>query len=103
MTKPKTRRRVIHSGSTAERAEQSAIKDLLAQLHALLGDSAYEPSKWQRLTEDCLAEHGIAPGSHEQAVIFTEYADSAEWMVGRLRRGGYTVAMYSGRQNSRRA
>ncbi len=92
--------KVIHVGSTATRAEQSAIKDLLMQVNAILEDPNYEASKWRDLTARCLATNGIFPGNREQAVIFTEYADSAEWIVKRLAAEGYTVRMYSGRQRN---
>jgi superfamily II DNA or RNA helicase len=89
--------KVIHVGSVASKAEQSAIKELLTQVVAILADPAYEPSKWQDLVARCLGERGIHPGNREQAVIFTEYADSAEWLVARLTASGYTARMYSGR------
>ena len=90
--------KVINAASTASRAEKTAIKELLAQVDSVLNDSAYEPSKWQRLIQDCLAEHGIEPNGTEQAVIFTEYADSAEWLTRRLQGAGFSARMYSGRQ-----
>jgi superfamily II DNA or RNA helicase len=90
--------KVINAASTASRAEKSAIRDLLTQVDSVLDDPAYEPSKWQRLIQDCLAEHGIEPSGTEQAVIFTEYADSAEWLTRRLQRAGFSARMYSGRQ-----
>jgi len=91
--------KVVHSGSTASKAERAAIKDLLAQVNAALADPAYEPSKWQRLVSDCLAVHGIMPGNTQQAVIFTEYADTAQWLTGRIAKAGFTTRMYSGRQS----
>ncbi|MXQ57529.1 DUF3883 domain-containing protein [Streptomyces sp. XHT-2] len=92
--------RIVHATSRANRAEQSAIKDLLRQIEAILADRGYEPSKWRDLTAKCLAANGIHPGNGEQAVIFTEYADSAAWIVKRLAEEGYSARMYSGRQRS---
>ncbi|MER5323705.1 helicase-related protein [Streptosporangium roseum] len=92
--------KVVHVGSTASRAERSAIKVLIDQIATTVTDSSWQPSKWRRLTEDCLGAHGIYPGNIEQAVIFTEYADSAAWLVQQLRDAGYTVRMYSGRQSN---
>ncbi|MFI5493617.1 helicase-related protein [Actinoplanes sp. NPDC051859] len=92
--------KVIHASSQSGRAERAAIKELLRQLDAILMDGGYEPSKWRDLTRRCLGANGIAPGSGEQAVIFTEYADSADWIVQRLVNSGYTARMYSGRQSS---
>ncbi len=92
--------KVVHVASQASRAERAAIKDLLQQLDASLADSSYEPSKWRDLTRRCLAANGIIAGSGEQAVVFTEYADSAAWIVQRLNAAGYTARMYSGRQTT---
>jgi superfamily II DNA or RNA helicase len=92
--------KVIHAGSTASRAERTAIRTLIAQISKTISDPAWQPSKWKRLVENCLGENGINPGTNEQAVIFTEYADTAEWLTQRLRPAGYTARMYSGRQNN---
>lgn len=91
--------KVIHTGSTATRAERTAIKGLLDRIDATISDSGWLPSKWRRLTEDCLSKHTILPGNGEQAVVFTEYADSAQWISDRLNAEGYTAKMYSGRQS----
>jgi superfamily II DNA or RNA helicase len=90
--------KVINAASTASKAEKAAIRELLVQVNGVLDDQAYEPSKWQRLVHDCLAVHGIEPNGTEQAVIFTEYADSAEWLTRRLQGAGFSARMYSGRQ-----
>ncbi|HEY0691752.1 MAG TPA: helicase-related protein [Kribbella sp.] len=91
--------KVVHAASTATRAERTAIKALIDQIEATVNDPRWLPSKWTRLTDDCLAEHGIYPGNAEQAVIFTEYADSAFWIAQRLQAQGYTSRLYSGRQS----
>ncbi len=89
--------RVVHAGSTATRAERSAVKELIRQIRELSPE--WRPSKWKRLIDDCLATNGILPGNTEQAVIFSEYADSAEWIAGRLKSEGFTARVYSGRQS----
>ncbi|MER6192591.1 helicase-related protein [Streptomyces cyaneofuscatus] len=91
--------RVINVTSTSAKAERSAIKGLVEQIDATLNDPRWRPSKWDRLKDDCLAKHGIAPGNGEQAVIFTEYTDSAAWITERLSSQGYTARLYSGRQS----
>lgn len=91
--------KVVHAASTSTRAERAAIKSLLEQIDAAIGAADWQPSKWTRLIEDCLGNNGIAAGSAEQAVIFTEYADSAQWIAARLMADGYTAKMYSGRQS----
>ncbi|OBB05374.1 helicase [Mycolicibacterium conceptionense] len=92
--------KVVHAGSTASRAERAAIKVLIEQITATINDPSYRPSKWQRLIENCLKDNGINPGNGEQAVVFTEYADSAEWITRRLEADGYSARMYSGRQSN---
>lgn len=92
--------KVVHAGSTASRAERSAIKTLIDQISASVKDPAWQPSKWKRLVDSCLAKNGITPGNSEQAVVFTEYADTAQWITDRLRAAGYSTRMYSGRQNN---
>ncbi|MFF2629275.1 helicase-related protein [Kitasatospora griseola] len=91
--------KVIHTGSASTRAERAAIKSLVQRIDATVSNPGWQPSKWKRLTDDCLARHGIHPGNGEQAVVFTEYADSAEWIVKRLAAQGYTSQLYSGRQS----
>jgi len=89
---------VVNTDSLSARAEKKAIGSLLAQIEGILADPGYTPSKWKRLTDECLAAHGIRPSGTEQAVVFTEYADTAEWIAARLTREGYTARTYSGRQ-----
>ncbi|MFB6724858.1 helicase-related protein [Kribbella sp. NPDC056345] len=91
--------KVVNAASTASRAERAGIKALVDQIDASVNDPSGQPSKWKRLTEDCLGKHGILPGNTEQGVIFTEYADSAEWIARRLQAQGYTARLYSGRQS----
>jgi superfamily II DNA or RNA helicase len=91
--------RVIHVGSTATRAERAELKTLIGQLDEI--DSQWRPSKWKRLIDDALAANGIVPGNSEQAVVFSEYADSAEWIADRLNAEGFTARVYSGRQTHR--
>jgi superfamily II DNA or RNA helicase len=92
--------KVIHVGSTSARAERSAIKTLIDEIDLTLNDPGWQPSKWRRLIDDCLGAHDIHSGSIEQAVVFTEYADSAAWIAQRLLDTGYTTRMYSGRQSN---
>lgn len=91
--------KVVNTGSTSTRAERTAIKALLARIDATIADQFSMPSKWRRLIDDCLAKHDILPGNGEQSVVFTEYADSAQWIADRLRAEGFSAQMYSGRQS----
>lgn len=89
--------KVVAADSLSARRERKAVDELLTQVRALL-EGEYEASKWQHLLKTCLADNGISPGNGEQAVLFTEYADSAEWLTHALIDAGFTAQMYSGRQ-----
>jgi superfamily II DNA or RNA helicase len=89
--------KVIVEQSRSAKAERQEIKTLLAQLDAILKQPDLPVSKWPRVESDCLRENGIRVGTHEQAVVFTEYADTAEWLVNRFRTAGYSAERYSGR------
>lgn len=90
---------VTHADSISVRREKAAISDLLALIDTTL-ESDYRPSKWSRLTSEVLTANGIEPGNNTQAVIFTEYADTAEWIERRLVEEGYTARVYSGRKTN---
>lgn len=94
--------RVLYAASTAARDEKQAIGGLLEQIDAFLNDPAHTSpadtaNKWPRMVADCLEPHGITPGSASQLVVFTEYADTADWLVAQFRDQGYTCERYSGR------
>ncbi|MGH7748110.1 MAG: helicase-related protein, partial [Candidatus Dormibacteria bacterium] len=89
--------RVIHEGSKAAKAERKEIDAMLARLQPLVEDTELPVSKWNPLVLTCLGRHGIEPGSGEQAVVFTEYADTADWLVRRLIDAKFTARRYSGR------
>jgi hypothetical protein len=91
--------RVVSETSKSARAEKKAINALLAQLEPLLASGSMPVSKWEPLVEKCFAANGIKPGNGEQAVIFTEYTDSANWIVRRLEEDGFTARRYSGSDN----
>lgn len=91
--------RIVVEGSRAAKQEKRAISDLLGRLEPLLLADALPVSKWFPLVDECLVENAIKPGNGQQAVIFTEYADTADWLVNRLTRSGYTARRYSGRDN----
>jgi superfamily II DNA or RNA helicase len=90
--------KVIAADSTSARGERKAIDGLLSQIRALLDGGDYEASKWQHLIKTCLADNGIKPGNAEQAVVFTEFIDSAVWLTSELKKAGFTAEMYSGLQ-----
>jgi superfamily II DNA or RNA helicase len=87
-------RRILVESSTASREEKREIADLLRRLEPVV--SAGTSSKWRPFLERCLLANEIKRGSGEQAVVFTEFADTASWLVDRLRAEGYTAERYSG-------
>jgi len=91
--------RVIHEGSRSAKAERKEIDALLGRLQPVVADHALPVSKWDPLVDGCLARNGIMAGNREQAVVFTEYADTADWLVGRLLHAGFTARRYSGRDS----
>lgn len=91
--------RVIVEESRSAKAERQDIGALLTRLQALLNDDATPVSKWPRMLNECLRPHGITAGGTEQAVVFTEFADTAEWLVRRFRSAGYRAEQYSGRDS----
>jgi superfamily II DNA or RNA helicase len=91
--------RVVVEGSRSAREERKKIDDMLGRLRALLADQAMPVSKWKPFYDDCLLANGIAPGNGQQAVVFTEYADTANWLVDRIRAAGYSAERYSGQDD----
>jgi superfamily II DNA/RNA helicase len=91
--------RIVYEGSKSAKAERKEIDALLARLSPLVADMEQHVSKWDPLVLMCLGRNGIQPGNDEQAVVFTEYADSADWLVQRLLHAGFTARRYSGRDN----
>ena len=89
--------KVIVESSRAAKQERKEINGLLARLEPLLADPRLPVSKWDPLVLTCLGANGIKPGNGEQAVVFTEYADTADWLVRALTAGGFTARRYSGR------
>ena len=89
--------RVIVESSQASREERKAIKEMLGRLDRDAADPALAVSKWPRLMDDCLAPNGIAPGGDRQLVVFTEFADTADWLVRRFEAAGFTAQRYWGR------
>jgi len=90
-------RKLLEQASQATREERRAIDELLGRLDAALTGGDYTPSKWPKLIDECLAPNGIEPGGDTQLVVFTEYADTADWLVDRFEDAGYRTRRYSGR------
>jgi superfamily II DNA or RNA helicase len=91
--------RVLVESSTNATAERAEIDALLGALAPLLEDGDSPSSKWPRVRDECLLPPGIGPGKPDQAVIFTEYADTADSLLRRFRAAGFSAERYSGRDN----
>ena len=89
--------RVVAEASRSAQQERKAIGETLARLDRVLASPDAEASKWPRLIEECLTPNGILPDGAEQAVVFTEYADTADWLLERFARSGFSAKRYSGR------
>ena len=95
---------VVYAGSVASREEKKAIGELLGQIDAFLNDPNHTSpaditNKWPRMVGECLVPNEIVPGSKKQLVVFTEYADTADWLVSQFRAEGYSCERYSGRDD----
>lgn len=89
--------KVIHEASKASREERKEINALLTRVDTALESDDLNISKWPRMVDDCLTPNGLLPGGGLQLVVFTEFADTADWLVSRFRQGGWTAERYSGR------
>lgn len=85
--------------SVDAKAEREAIRGMLDDLEPLLLGPGLEVSKWAPMIDQCLTPHGITPGGDRQVVVFTEYADTAGWLVRRFQDAGFTSRRYSGDDN----
>lgn len=82
--------------STDASAEIGAISALCSRIAVLLRDPSFIPAKWRHVSQEVLPRHGIAPGRHEQLLIFTEFADTATWLERVFGGQGFTVRRYAG-------
>ena len=94
---------VVGAASVDAKAEKQAISEVLAELEPLLNPDRLaldelNVSKWEPMIEH-LAENGISPGSGNQLVVFTEYADTADWLIRAFKDTGFTAERYSGADN----
>ena len=87
--------RIVGVRSLDAKAERAAILGLLGELEHLIGPGL-DVSKWTPMVNQCLTPNGITPGSDRQVVVFTEYADTANWLVDRFKDSGYAARRYSG-------
>lgn len=89
--------RVVTEASRSSREEKKAIGGILERLDAVVADPNAKVSKWPRMVSECLEPNGVLPGGGKQLVVFTEFADTADWLVSRFAEAGYSAKRYSGR------
>jgi superfamily II DNA or RNA helicase len=87
---------VVTADSRDLRGEQAEIKEVLRELEPRVESADLAVSKWRPMLERCFAPNGISGGSNEQVVVFTEYTDTANWLVERFRKADFSVERYSG-------
>jgi superfamily II DNA or RNA helicase len=93
--------RVTAEASMSAREEKKAIAGILERLDVVLADPNANVSKWPRMINECFAPNGITPGGNRQVVVFTEFADTADWLVERFTRERFSAKRYSGRDPHR--
>jgi superfamily II DNA or RNA helicase len=77
-------------------AELVALTELHTRLITLLADSSFVSAKWHEMYQTVLPTHGIAPGQHEQLLVFTEFTDTAMWLEQQFRSRGFRARCYTG-------
>lgn len=88
-------RRVVEAKSRDRRAEADAVDHVIRQLQAAVA-SPEPPAKWVEAVA-ILAHHGIRPGPDGgQLLVFTEFTDTARWLVGLFRDQGYSTELLDG-------
>ena len=93
---------IVSAHSTDAKAEKAAIAGILAELEPMVESAAdavagrgLRVSKWPRMVEK-LNEQNITPGAGEQLVVFTEFTDTANWLVEMFEAAGFSSRRYSG-------
>lgn len=90
---------ISHIDSRSAREETRELRLLIERIEKLAEQPDMPVSKWPKMADQILSPNGIAPGGEEQVVVFTEYADTAEWLTLRFRDAGFSSEMYSGKQS----
>ena len=89
---------IAHLESRASRQERRDIASLISLIDQELTKEGVPASKWPRLKDEIFSPNHVMAGGDEQVVVFTEYADTADWLTQRFRDAGHLTEMYSGRQ-----
>jgi superfamily II DNA or RNA helicase len=88
-------RAVVGARSQDRRAELAAVNATIEQLeHALTSKDL--PAKWH-VAQKIMAGHDIRPGEGGgQLLVFTEFTDTAYWLIGLFRDAGFTAEVLEG-------
>lgn len=84
---------LVSSDTTDKVGELQAIDALLGTITQV--EAVGPPTKWNRLIELASEIHGIVPGN-DQLLIFTEYTDTAIWLVERFLQHGFDAEILHG-------
>jgi superfamily II DNA or RNA helicase len=86
-------RSVIEARTKDRVRERAAVEAVIELVESSIADQR-QPSKWTR-TEDLLRQHGIGPGEG-QALVFTEFTDTALWLAEVFSSHGYSTRILYG-------
>ena len=86
---------VVAAKTKDKQGETEAVKMLLDTIELAMCDG--QSSKWI-IADTLLSKHGIKPKSG-QLLVFSEYADTARWLVDEFRAAGYTAEILQGAVN----
>ncbi len=89
---------LVSADTIDKKAEIEAVETVLAKVRAAI-EQGGTPAKWTA-AQDKLALHGIRPGAG-QALVFTEFTDTAFWLRDLFAEAGYTVEILYGEVDQR--
>lgn len=84
---------LVSADTIDKKAEIEAVEAVLVKVRAAI-EQGGTPAKWTA-AQDKLALHGIRPGAG-QALVFTEFTDTAFWLRDLFAAAGYTVETLHG-------
>ncbi|MFA9444414.1 helicase-related protein [Egicoccus sp. AB-alg6-2] len=83
---------LVGSDTTDKQGELQAIDGLLTSIDRV--EAAGPPTKWHQLANRA-EQHGVRPGN-DQLLVFTEFTDTATWLVEQFHNAGFTAELLSG-------
>ena len=86
---------VVGVRSKDRKAEIAAVEELLRQVQTTI-DTVKSPAKWQRVG-DILEYHELETSNvDDQLLVFTEYTDTARWLLEQFSDRGFSCELLSG-------